>query len=327
MEPANSSKREDLLNVVRGVLMGAADIVPGVSGGTVALIVGIYQRLVSAVSHLDAQLLRLVWRGKWKEAAIYLDFRFLATLGVGVIGGAVALASLIHYLLESYQTETFAVFFGMIVASSLLVARQIPRWSPRLIIAAALAASAAFVICGLVPSNVNPTPLNIFLCSMVAICAMLLPGISGSFLLLICGLYHHITGTIKTFAAGGINMETITTLAVFAAGCATGLILFSKVLKWLLNKHSEITMAILCGFMIGSLRRVWPFKREFPIDEEHVLLLNTLPQALTTEVLLAAALAVGAAVLVLIVERGSQSGSHVNNEQLNSLSTPASTEA
>jgi putative membrane protein len=327
VKPENWLKREDVLNVVRGVLMGAADIIPGVSGGTVALIVGIYQRLVLAVSHLDARLLSLLWQRKWNEAAQYLDFRFLATLGVGVIGGAVALASLIHFLLDRYQTETFAVFFGMIAASSVLVARQIPKWSTRLICAGTIAACAAYVICGLVPSQIAPTPVNIFLCSMIAICAMLLPGISGSFLLLIFGLYHHITGTIKTFAGGGITLETLTTLSIFAAGCATGLILFSKVLKWLLSKHSKITMAVLCGFMIGSLRRVWPFKTEFPIDSEHVLLLNTIPQSFSVQVLLAAALAIGAAALVLLVERGSHSFSDSNTEQHNAQTGTASTEA
>jgi len=245
-----------------GLLMGAADIVPGVSGGTVALVLGIYDRLVTALSHFDPALLALLARRQWRQAAERIDLRFLVALGAGIVVGAGTLAQGIHYLLEHQRTNTLAVFFGLILASSLVVARLVRSWG--WLQAATLSAALVFAywLMGMVPATAPLTYVGLFLCATVAICAMILPGISGAFVLLVLGMYHHVTGMIKDFAAGQITRQNVTMLLVFAAGCAVGLIAFSKFLRWLLQHHPSTTMAALCGFMIGSLRRIWPFQLE-----------------------------------------------------------------
>lgn len=245
--------------------MGGADIIPGVSGGTVALILGIYDRLVTAISRFDLQLLKHIKDRQWKAAAEHIDFRFLAGLGTGVGCGIVGLASLMHYLLDHHWQMTFAAFFGLIFASSFLVGRMVTKWAPAEIVALIGGALGAYALVGL-PLLDNPPdhPVYVFFCGTIGICAMILPGISGSFILLLLGKYSDITGMIKSvpkqLLAGQFPINELITLTIFAAGCAIGLITFSKFLRWLLKRHYSITMALLCGFMAGSLRKIWPFK-------------------------------------------------------------------
>lgn len=258
----------DARHLLCGLLMGAADIIPGVSGGTVALVLGIYTRLVTAISHVDAALLRHVARLQWRSAAQHIDLRFLLALGVGIAGGMLALASLIHELLEGEFTRplTLAAFFGMIAASALLVMRLIRYQSEFQALAyAALGAAGAALAYWLttldvVNAGVAPGYVYLFLCGAVAICAMILPGISGAHVLLILGVYTFVTGIIKDIPRGETSIESLGALAVFAAGCGVGLLGFSKVLRWLLARYHSSTMAVLCGFMIGALRKVWPFQ-------------------------------------------------------------------
>ncbi len=241
--------------------MGAADIVPGVSGGTMALILGHYQRLVTAISHVDGTLLGLVRRGELLVAARYLDLRFLIGLLAGIATGIVGLASLMHYLLEHQQAYTYAAFFGLILGSSYLVARRLKHWNATCIALLIVGSLVAWQICRLTPAHAELTPLSAFLAATVAICAMILPGISGAFVLLLMGLYHPITELIKGLPRFEFTMQGLLIIASFGSGCLVGLLAFSHVLKWLLAHRHDPTMAFLVGLMLGSLYKIWPFQR------------------------------------------------------------------
>jgi len=256
-----SNMASDIPNFLRGILMGGADIIPGVSGGTVALILGIYGRLVGAISRVDKTLIAHLTLGEWRAFAERLDLRFLVTLGAGIASGILGLASLMHYLLEQYTQQSFAAFFGLILASTWLVARMAGRWSKGLISLMAVGALGTYMLVGL-PILQTPPSGNtyVFFSGVIAICAMILPGISGSFILLLLGMYSHITGLLRTMLKFELGFEGLLTIGVFVAGCATGIILFSKFLSWLLRHYYRATMVLLCGVMLGSLRKIWPFR-------------------------------------------------------------------
>ena len=217
--------------VVRGLLMGGADIIPGVSGGTMALILGIYDRLVTAISHVDRELLGQIRNRDWQGAARHLDLRFLIALGLGILTGIALLGTVMNYLLLHQRQFTFAAFFGLIAASSVLVARMVNRWSPAVALLLAAGGAFAFWLVRLPALHHPPDSLwYVFVCGVVGICAMILPGISGAFILLILGKYEDITQIIKETLKLHITGENVATVAVFGAGCAIGLISFAKFL-------------------------------------------------------------------------------------------------
>lgn len=274
MSDKRSGFADDAVNWARGLCMGAADIVPGVSGGTMALILGHYERLVTAISHVDGTLLRLLARRQIAAAADYLDLRFLLGLLTGILTGIVGLASLLHYLLEHQQAYTYAVFSGLILGSSYLVARRLSKWSGVHVVLLLLGTLIAWQICLLTPTHSSLTPITAFLAATVAICAMILPGISGAFVLLLLGLYHPITELIKGLPRGEFSVQGLIIMASFASGCLVGLLAFSKLLKWLLANKHDATLAFLVGLMLGSLYKIWPFQRvtaataELPFKEQ-----------------------------------------------------------
>ncbi len=246
--------------------MGGADIIPGVSGGTVALILGVYERLISAISHFDLTLFSHVKNRRWKEAAEHNDCRFQVMLFTGIGLGVVSLAGLMHYLLENEMQYTYSVFFGLIFASSILVGKLITRWTFLNIAGLISGGVFAFWLVGQLPQTPPQGIWYIFLCGVIAICAMILPGISGAFILLIMGKYSDITGALRELIHGNITSEAITQITAFGVGAFIGIVSFSKFLKWLLSHYQQITMALLCGFMVGSLRKLWPFTQDMTPD-------------------------------------------------------------
>lgn len=291
--------------------MGAADIVPGVSGGTVALILGVYQRLVTAISHVDGHFFGFVHRRQWRAAAEHLDLRFLMTLGFGIGMGIVGLASLMHTLLTEHREVTFAAFFGLIFASGILVGRMCrPRDQNQAgvcVVGGLLAAAFAFWLVSQAGIQNQPGLLYTFLCGSIGICAMILPGVSGSYLLLLLDKYEEITGIIKGLKDLETTSDEFLTLAVFACGCLVGLLVFSKVLRWLLAAHHAVTMAVLCGFMIGSLYKVWPFQTgdvgaDASLKEQAMAMKPSLPPIVNSHVLACAVIGVVCFAGVLAVD-------------------------
>lgn len=237
---------------LKGMAMGAADVVPGVSGGTIAFITGIYARLLNAIASVNLQLLKTLRQQGIKAAWAAMDGNFLLALGAGILTAIVSLARVIHFLLEQYPTELWSFFFGLIIAASLHIARTITqwRWQEGVALILGILISAGISLVG--PAETEPTTLALFLAGSIAICAMILPGISGSFILLLMGLYAPVVAAVKNADIGA--------LAVLAAGAGLGLLLFSRVLNWLLHHFMSVTMALLTGFMLGSLVKVWPWK-------------------------------------------------------------------
>ncbi len=289
-----------------GILMGAADIVPGVSGGTVALLLGIYQRLLNAIAGIGPKFVVAFATGRWREAATIIDLRFLLALAAGIATGIIALAHLLDALLADHTELTMAVFFGLIAASGILVARLVnaqPGYQTTLCYA--LGVAAAVFAAYIVTTDAVAPRLGygyIFVCGAIAICAMILPGISGAYILLLLGMYQQITHTLKEFVSrllhGEFMSDMAITIVVFVAGCATGLILFSRFLKWLLATAPSKTMAVLAGFMMGSLVKVWPFQNS-ALDEPAQPIA---PTALDSHTFACLGLAIGAGALVLVVD-------------------------
>lgn len=231
--------------------MGSADVVPGVSGGSMAFILGIYGQLLEAIAGFDLGLLALLRRGQWEEAAARVHLRFLVPLLAGLLGSVLLLVRPITWLYAAHPVFLFAFFFGLIVGSIVLIARH-AHWGLSGLVAMAAGAAAALVFVTRVPVTMPHDPFTLFWSGAVAIMAMILPGISGSFLLLVLGQYQHVMEALK-----GLDLAT---LVPFALGCATGLIAFVRLLRWLLERWHGQTVALLVGFMAGSLWKIWPFR-------------------------------------------------------------------
>ncbi|WP_298061290.1 DUF368 domain-containing protein [uncultured Rikenella sp.] len=245
-------KRNYLMLVLKGIGMGAADVIPGVSGGTIAFITGIYEELIGSIRSFDLtavrKLLRLDLKGFWRHINGGFLFSVLAGIGISIF----SLAKVMKYLLETHPIFVWAFFFGLIIASAWLVAREVKKWSAGTVIALVAGAVAAYFITVLSPASTPDAWWFIVLSGAVAICAMILPGISGAFILLLLGKYAYIIGAVSAF--------DIPVLLLFAVGAVAGIISFSHLLSWLLAKHHGMTVALLTGFMVGSLNKIWPWK-------------------------------------------------------------------
>ena len=237
---------------LKGLAMGAANVVPGVSGGTVALVAGIYRRLIDALGSVGADSLRLLarrdFRGFWRA----VDGRWLAVLLAGVALSIVSLARLIEYLLEARERETMAFFFGLILVSVWYVAKRVTRWRASTWTALALGTGVAIGIAFLAPGSENDAPWYVFACGVLAITSMILPGLSGSFVLILTGNYALVLGAISGFDLG--------VLVPLGLGCAVGLVAFAKVLGWVFARYADATLAAMTGFVLGSLVVIWPWK-------------------------------------------------------------------
>jgi len=261
---------EHLNLFIKGLGMGTADIVPGVSGGTIAFITGIYHSLLTAISSINGKLFRQALRLRFKEALAELHLRFLITLVSGIAVALISTAHLMHYLLTEHPVPTWSIFFGLITASILVVGHSINNRVTSFP-ALALGTLLAYGITGLIPLHTPEEPWYIFFSGMIAICAMILPGLSGSFILLILGKYVFITSALRNPFAQD-NLEII---LIFTAGCIIGIIGFSRFLRYGLERWHDFTLALLTGFMIGAMRKVWPWKitleSQIIRGKEHVL--------------------------------------------------------
>lgn len=232
--------------------MGAADVVPGVSGGTIAFIAGIYEELVDSIKSINLHALKLLFTLKLKAFWQQINGSFLFSILLGIGISIFSLAKLMTWLLEHYPIQIWSFFFGLIIASTVLVAKEIQRWHAGTVIALIIGAAVAYVITILSPSETPNAWWFIILSGAIAICAMILPGISGAFILLLMGKYAYILGAVSALQFG--------ILLLFAFGAVTGIVSFSHLLSWLLKKHHTATVATLTGFMVGSLNKVWPWK-------------------------------------------------------------------
>lgn len=242
----------DIWLFLKGLLMGAADIVPGVSGGTIAFITGIYERLLLSLQSILPAFLCLIkdkdFSGFWRK----INGVFLVTLFTGILLSILLFAKLIAYLLINHPIPLWSFFFGLIVASVTIIGKQITVWNIKIFVTAIVGALVAYCFTQLSPASVEHSYLNAFLSGLIAICAMILPGISGSFILVMLGTYSFILGAIK-------DLELIV-LVTFASGCLIGLLTIANLLVWAFSHYRNTTLALLTGFMVGALSKVWPWK-------------------------------------------------------------------
>ncbi|RIH65392.1 DUF368 domain-containing protein [Mariniphaga sediminis] len=249
----NRNTKNYLLLVLKGMGMGAADVVPGVSGGTIAFITGIYEELINSIKSVNLNALKLFFSGRFASFWKAVNGKFLVSVLLGIGISIFSLAKGLEYLLHHYPILVWAFFFGLIVASAIYVARSIKKWNTGTVIAGIAGIVTAYFITVISPAEANTTLWFIFVSGSIAICAMILPGISGSFILVLLGMYKFILSSV-----GDLNIPVI---LVFMAGAAIGIIAFSNLLSWLLRKFHDLTIAVLAGFMVGSLNKVWPWKQ------------------------------------------------------------------
>jgi putative membrane protein len=262
--------------------MGTADVVPGVSGGTMALVLGIYEELLQSIRSFDVGFLRRLAALQIKAALQKIPLPFLFSVFGGILCAIFSLAKVLSWLLVNHPVSVWSFFFGLILASALMVGRRIATWQGATMAGLFLSAGAAYLLVGIVPITTPDSRLFLFVCGAIAICAMVLPGISGSFILVLLGKYQTILEAVHRL--------DLVTLIVFAAGAATGLILFVRILNWLLHRYHELTLACLTGLMIGSLRKIWPWKTA-TLQDGGLAMVNVLPTALNTEFFTAGGLA------------------------------------
>lgn len=232
--------------------MGGADVVPGVSGGTIAFITGIYEELLGSISKIDVAAFKLLAKFRIKAFWEHINGTFLIVLLSGILFSVFSLAKLITYLLEHHPISIWSFFFGLIIISAVLVVKEIKVWNWRVVLFLVIGIAIAYYITIATPSQTSNELWFIFVSGAIAICAMILPGISGSFILLLMGKYAYIFTAVKDL--------DFTVIMVFAMGCVTGILSFSRVVSWLLKRYYNAAIALLSGFMIGSLNKIWPWK-------------------------------------------------------------------
>jgi len=272
---ASRSFLQYLTITAKGLAMGAADVVPGVSGGTIAFISGIYEELIETIHNLDFGILKRWKQDGLKSAWNAYNLSFLVALFAGVFISILSLAKAITWLLENHPIMVWSFFFGLVIASILYVGKQISHWNPKIIIALIVAVGVAYAITLAKPLGSTDTTWFLFLAGFIAIIAMILPGISGSFILLLLGAYTGVIGTLTQFGKGITTLnwdlfwDAFTRLFVFGMGAIVGLKLFSRILNWMFKNHKNLVLAVLTGFMIGALNKIWPWKEVLEYRMSH----------------------------------------------------------
>lgn len=298
-------QKEQLMVTLKGMAMGVADIVPGVSGGTIAFITGIYDQLVESISLVNKDFVKLLLKFEIKKALLHINFPFLFPLMCGIFAAILLGAKVMHYLLHTHPIQTWSLFFGLIAASIIYIGKQIDELKNLKNIATIVAGTlVGYGIVSLIPVDTPNTYPYLFGAGAIAICAMILPGISGSFILLILGKYAFVTAALKQ----PFIDNHIFVIIVFAIGCLVGLLSFSKVLNWLLKHYHNVMMCFLTGFMIGSMKKIWPWKEvvESKVIRGKTYVLqeaNIFPQNIDTGFWIALVLMIVGFILVFSLER------------------------
>ena len=274
---------------MKGFCMGAADVVPGVSGGTMAFILGIYQELIKSIKSFDLIFLRLLFSLKVKDALDHVSWQFLMAIGLGILIAIFTLAKILAWLLQNQPVLIWSFFFGLIVASLFTVSKHLNKWVPSIFAWIGLGALCTYLLVGMVPTKTPDTAWFLFMSGAIAICAMILPGISGAFILVLLGKYHYVLEAV--------NNRDIFSLLLVATGAGVGLVTFVRLLNWIFNRYHDITIGLLTGLMFGSLRKVWPWKKTLQgMRDTHGNVIataqaNILPSQWDTELMIALCLA------------------------------------
>jgi putative membrane protein len=283
----------------KGYCMGIAHLIPGVSGGTIALMFGIYEELIGAIKSFDARFVRRVCRLDWRAAFADVAWVFVGVVMLGMLAAVFSLAKVIKWTLIHQPVLLSAFFFGLILATVPIVGRNIRKWSIGLGVAVVLSALAMFLLVGLMPIQTPEALWFLFLSGALSICAMILPGISGAFILVLLGKYRYVIEALSD--------QAFVPLAAVGLGCLVGILSFVRLLSWLLRRYHDLTVAVLTGLVLGSLRKIWPWKetlqtittpkgKVIPVQQ-----INVLPDSLTPEVLWAVGLAAFGIVLAYVL--------------------------
>ena len=306
-----------LLVGLKGVGMGASDVIPGVSGGTIAFMTGIYPELLASINAINGKAVKLLFKAKFREVWKQINGNFLLSLVAGIFVSILSIAKLMSYLLNYQPVPTWAFFFGLIVASSVFILKDVSNWRFRDMLTLIIGMFMGAVVCTLSPTQTPEGLWFIFISGAIAICAMILPGISGSFILLIMGKYEFMLSTITKIVSGdGVAMD-FAVIAVFMVGAVCGILAFSKFLHWLLARYNRATLLILCGFIIGSLLKVWPWSDMEMVREAQILRGGSATE-LDLQIPLAIATCIAGAALVTVLELLAQRKEKTQSESTNS---------
>lgn len=300
--------KEFLVTAFKGMGMGAANVIPGVSGGTIALITGIFEKLINSIKAFDLEAIKLVFKGRFKEFAVHVNLGFLISLFLGIAISIVTLARVFGYLFDNYPIYIWAYFFGLILASIYFVGKTVEKWNLSVVLFFVLGAIIAMGITFLKPAAQNENFFYLFICGIVAICSMILPGLSGSYILILMGNYELV-------AIEAINGMRLDILIPVILGAGFGLIAFSHVLSWIYKKFKNQTISLLTGFILGSLAILWPWKNEIykldlagnPILKDGEKIIQSyerfIPQAFNTEVIVAIVLMLAGIASIWLIEK------------------------
>ncbi|MFO7843283.1 MAG: DUF368 domain-containing protein [Bacteroidales bacterium] len=300
-----------ILFFLKGFAMGAANVIPGVSGGTIALITGVFERIIDGIKSFNGKAFRLLLKGKIKEFIRYTDLYFLLSVFVGMVVSVVTLAKLLAFLFANYPIYIWAFFFGLILASVYYVGKTINRWNMSVVVTFILGTAVAFSVTFLTPATQNDSFFYLVICGVVAICSMILPGLSGSFILILMGNYELVMIT-------AVNEMNLNILFPVILGAVFGLVAFSHILSWIYKKFKNQTIALLTGFIMGSLSILWPWKNEiYRVNQAGDFILNNgekiiqryvpfIPESLNAEVITAVGFMIIGILSIALIEKFAQ---------------------
>lgn len=301
---------EHIANFLKGFAMGVANVIPGVSGGTIALLTGIFERLINALKSFDVDAVRLLLKFKFREFAQHVDFGFLLSVFLGVGISIISVAKLLEFLFQSYPVYVWSFFFGLILVSVWFVGKSIGKIDVAAAVSFVVGAAVAFGLSVMNPATENTAFWYLIICGAVAVCSMILPGLSGSFVLILMGNYQ----LIMIYAVSHFDMKIIVPVAI---GVVVGLLAFSHFLSWLLSRYARQTMAVLTGFIFGSLGTIWPWKNPVYLMQDGAEVLKNgkpiiqsyqmyFPQEFSAEVAIAIVLMAAGMAALWALERSSE---------------------